>query len=78
MSPEHGSTLGSTSREWWPRQPLFEKLPQPCDPAVCMLESSIWLIGGGTSSVRPASHAQIVARTQAVYYRDSRGVEPVD
>lgn len=34
MSPEYGSTLGSTSREWWPRQPLFEKLPQPCDPAV--------------------------------------------
>ncbi len=30
------------------------------------------------SSVRPGWHAQIVARTQAVYYRDSRGTEPVD
>ena len=31
-----------------------------------------------TSSVRPGWHAQVVARTQAVYYRDSNGAEPVD
>jgi phage-related protein len=30
------------------------------------------------SSVRRSWHARIVARTQAVYYRDPRGTEPVD
>ena len=35
-------------------------------------------LGGRTSNVRPCWHARTVARTQAVYYRDPRGIEPVD
>ena len=31
-----------------------------------------------SSSVRPGWHARTVARTQAVYYRDPDGAEPVD
>jgi len=35
-------------------------------------------VDGMAFAVRPGWHARIVARTQAVYYRDSRGTEPVD
>jgi phage-related protein len=49
---------------------LFEKLPQ------CRDRRSGFRLRA--SSVRPGWHARIVARTQAVYYRDSRGTEPVD
>jgi hypothetical protein len=34
--------------------------------------------GRRASGVRPGWHAQTMARTQAVYYRDLGGAEPVD
>ena len=42
------------------------------------MRSPILRLSVGGSSVRPGWHAQVVARTQAVYYRDPDGTEPVD
>jgi phage-related protein len=60
------------------RRPLFEKPLQPGSPAADVRYDRRSDSRRRASSVRPGWHARTVARTHAVYYRDSRGAEPVN
>jgi hypothetical protein len=49
-----------------------------CPESVQAGAASCRALPSGSTDVRPDWHARTVAGTQAVYYRDARGAEPVD